>query len=111
MNHWLRFRVAAQGFTVLAICTYGFAVRRERAKAKEAGEETSPFMQSAIVRQQAKEKEDFEKRLQEAVKAEQQESTQKDGKAPDWKAAWKEGMLKKNRENDEKRIKPTDRAH
>jgi hypothetical protein len=111
MNHWLRFRVAAQGFTVLAICTYGFAVRRERAKAKEAGEETAPFMQPATVRQQAKEKEDFEKRLQEAVKAEQQESTQKDGKGPDWKAAWKEGLLRKNRENDEKRTKPADRTH
>src|ERR1700761_1139510 len=107
MNHWLRFRVAAQGFTVLAICTYGFAIRRAREKAKEAGEETAPFVQPATIRQQAREKQEFEQRLQEAVKAEQKESALKEGEKPDWKAAWKEGLLKKNRENDEKRGKTT----
>lgn len=131
MNQWLRVRVAAQGFTIIAICTYGFALRW-RAKANEAGSTDansgienpgasstggtgSSFVgdihvtPAALQRQAAKEKEkeDFEKRLEDAIAKDRVEENQK-GK-PDWKAAWKEGILRKNRENDAKRGKTTDK--
>lgn len=109
MNHWLRFRVAAQGFTILAICAYGFAIRRERARAKEAGEETAVFVQPLNERKQRKEKKEFEQRMEDAVKAEEEVPLKDDGKV-DWKAAWKAGLLKKNAENDEKRVRPVDRT-
>ncbi|KAG8761096.1 Respiratory supercomplex factor 1, mitochondrial [Serendipita sp. 396] len=115
MNHWLRFRVAAQGFTVLAICSYGFAIRSRRKAAEEAGEPATAI-QPLAVRQQAKEKEEFQKRLENAVRASKAEEEQyknlkeQEGKeGVDWKKAWKEGILRKNKENDEKRIKASER--
>jgi hypothetical protein len=121
MNQWLRFRVAAQGFTLVAICTYGFMVRARRAAAREAGQTPEPHLQNATDRQQAKEKEEFQKRLDDAIKASDLEMAknakiaEQEAKAGgpskvDWKEAWKAGILKKNAENDEKRIKPSERA-
>ncbi|KAG8835665.1 2' O-ribose methyltransferase [Serendipita sp. 399] len=116
MNHWLRFRVAAQGFTVLAICSYGFAIRNRRQAAKEAGDPATEI-QPHTVRQQEKEREEFQKRLENAVKADKAEEEkyrklkEQEGKGGvDWRQAWKEGILKKNKENDEKRIKPSERG-
>jgi len=133
MNQWLRVRVAAQGFTILAICTYGFALRWRNQGQTNNVDATSSVESSsaprgqgdssivgdvqvtpaALLRQAAKEKEknEFERRLEEAVvkhRVEQDQEESGKGK-PDWKAAWKEGLLRKNRENDARRIKPTRR--
>lgn len=130
MNQWLRFRVAAQGFTILAICTYGFALRWRKKQEDAASVETNTSVNgpavltstrgnsivgdvqvtpAALQRQAAKEKEkeDFGKRLEEAIAKDRLEEAQKE--KPDWKAAWKEGILRKNRENDAKRVKASDR--
>ena len=114
MNQWLRFRVAAQGFTLLAICSYSFSVHRRRQAAAAAGEEPPRHAQSTAMKQRNDEKQDFEKRLERAVKKTKEEeklgaSSEQEGKV-DWKEAWKAGILKKNAENDEKRIKPSERA-
>lgn len=112
MNQWLRFRVAAQGFTVVAICSYGLHMRNQRVKAAADGEEPAPHVQSMNERQASKEKIEFQKRLDDAVKTTKLEESglpKDDGKPVDWKAAWKAGILKKNAENDEKRIKPSER--
>lgn len=110
MNNWLRFRVAAQGFTLIAICSYGFHIRNLRTQAAETGEEPAPHVQSISERQATREKADFQKRLDDAVKATKLEENRDEGKHVDWKAAWKAGILKKNAENDEKRIKPSERT-
>jgi DNA-binding transcriptional regulator PaaX len=65
------------------------------------------------MREAAKEKEkgDFERRLGEAIVKDQAEQDQRESgkEKPDWKAAWKEGLLQKNRENDAKRARPAER--
>jgi hypothetical protein len=67
------------------------------------------------MKQKNDEKEEFERRLEHAVKATKAEEEtlgaagDKSGKV-DWKEAWKAGILRKNAENDEKRIKPSERA-
>jgi hypothetical protein len=67
------------------------------------------------MKQKNDEKEEFERRLEHAVKMTKAEEEtlgaagDKSGKA-DWKEAWKAGILRKNAENDEKRIKPSERA-
>jgi Hypoxia induced protein conserved region len=132
MNQWLRFRVAAQGFTILAICTYGFALRW-RKKNEDNTVDTSRTIDkpgmlgegrgsivgnvqvtpAALLREAAKEKEkgDFEKRLEEAIVKDRAEKDHKESgkEKPDWKTAWKEGLLQKNRENDARRVRPAER--
>jgi hypothetical protein len=133
MNQWLRVRVAAQGFTILAICTYGFALRwrkKNETDTVDAGRNvdnlsTPPgdgrgsivgnvqVTPAALLREAAKEKEkgDFEKRLEEAIVKDRAEREHKESgkEKPDWKTAWKEGLLQKNRENDARRVRPTER--
>lgn len=101
MNQWLRFRVAAQGFTVLVICSYGFALQaRKKKNPEEAGE-------SERDRLLAKEKADFQKRLDEAVEADRVEkllaAKQTKEPSPNWKEVWKAGILKKNEEHEQKK--------
>lgn len=114
MNQWLRFRVAAQGFTLLAICSYSFSVHKRRQAAAAVGEEPPRHIQSAAMKQKNDEKEEFERRLEHAVKttkAEEESLGAIDDKGKvDWKEAWKAGILRKNAENDEKRMKPSERA-
>jgi hypothetical protein len=69
-------------------------------------------MQSVNDRQASKEKFEFQKRLDDAVRAtklEESKLPKDDGKPVNWREAWKAGVLKKNAENDEKRIKPSER--
>jgi hypothetical protein len=133
MNQWLRVRVAAQGFTLLAICTYGFALRWRKKKETDTVDASSnvdnpsilrgdgrgsivgnvQVTPAALLREAAKEKEkgDFERRLEEAIIKDRAEQEHKESgkEKPDWKAAWKEGLLQKNRENDARRVRPAER--
>ena len=133
MNRWLRLRVAAQGFTILAICTYGFALRwrkKNETDTVDAGSNVGTpsvlradshssivgnvqVTPAALLREAAKEKEkgEFEKRLEQAIVKERAEREHKESgkEKPDWKVAWKEGLLQKNRENDARRVRPAER--
>lgn len=71
MNNWLRMRVAAQGFTVVAILTYAFKVRQDRGlTARVEGRHPEAVM--TVQTREDKEKRDFEKRLENAIKTEKE---------------------------------------
>lgn len=71
MNKWLRMRVAAQGFTVVAILTYAFKVRQDRGlTARVEGRHPEAVM--TVQRREDKEKREFEERLANAIKTEKE---------------------------------------
>lgn len=71
MNNWLRMRVAAQGFTVVAILTYAFKVRQDRGlTARLEGRHPEAVM--AVQTREDKEKREFEERLANAIKTEKE---------------------------------------
>lgn len=71
MNNWLRMRVAAQGFTVVAILTYAFKVRQDRGlPARLEGRHPEAVM--AAQTREDKEKREFEERLANAIKTEKE---------------------------------------
>jgi len=70
MNHWLRARVAAQGFTILAICGGAYLVnKREREAAAAKGSNDVSQESAAENRKQEKERREFEERLKNAEEA------------------------------------------
>lgn len=70
MNHWLRARVAAQGFTILAICGGAYWVNKQKREAAlaEAISNQGTRVDAETLRLD-KERKEFEERLQEAEKA------------------------------------------
>jgi len=71
MNNWLRMRVAAQGFTVVAILTYAFKVRQDHGlTARVEGRHPEAVM--AVQTREDKEKREFEERLANAIKTEKE---------------------------------------
>jgi Hypoxia induced protein conserved region len=72
MNNWLRMRVAAQGFTVVAILTYAFKVRQDRGlTARVEGRHPESVM--AMQTREDKEKREFEERLANAIRTEKED--------------------------------------
>jgi type VI protein secretion system component VasK len=69
MNKWLRMRVAAQGFTVVAILTYAFKVRQDRGLTARV-EGRHPEAAMTVQTREDKEKRDFEERLANAIRTE-----------------------------------------
>jgi len=70
MNHWLRARVAAQGFTILAICGGAYLVnKREREAAAAKGNGDISQESATENRKQEKERREFEERLKNAEEA------------------------------------------
>jgi len=70
MNHWLRARVAAQGFTILAICGGAYLVnKREREATAAKGSNDVSQESAAETRKQEKERREFEERLKNAEEA------------------------------------------
>jgi len=71
MNNWLRMRVAAQGFTLVAILTYAFKVRQDRGlTARVEGRHPEAVM--TVQTREDKEKRGFEERLANAIKTEKE---------------------------------------
>jgi type VI protein secretion system component VasK len=71
MNNWLRMRVAAQGFTVVAILTYAFKVRQDRGlTARVEGRHPEAVM--TVQTREDKEKREFEERLANAIRTEKE---------------------------------------
>lgn len=71
MNNWLRMRVAAQGFTVVAILTYAFKVRQDRGlTARVEGRHPEAVM--TVQTRGDKEKREFEERLANAIRTEKE---------------------------------------
>ncbi|KIL68380.1 hypothetical protein M378DRAFT_158169 [Amanita muscaria Koide BX008] len=70
MNHWLRARVAAQGFTILAICGGAYWVNKQKREAAlaEAISNQGTKVDAETLRLD-KERKEFEERLQEAERA------------------------------------------
>jgi hypothetical protein len=66
MNYWLRARVAAQGFTILAICGGAYLVNKHEREAIAAGSEDISQENRA---KQEKERREFEERLKNAEEA------------------------------------------
>jgi len=71
MNNWLRMRVAAQGFTLVAILTYAFKVRQDRGLTTRV-EGRHPESVMAVRTREDKEKREFEERLANAVRTEKE---------------------------------------
>ena len=71
MNNWLRMRVAAQGFTVVAILTYAFKVRQDRGLTGRV-EGRHPEAVMTVHTREDKEKREFEERLENAIKTEKE---------------------------------------
>ncbi|KAF8352107.1 altered inheritance of mitochondria protein 31, mitochondrial, partial [Amanita rubescens] len=70
MNHWLRARVAAQGFTILAICGGAYLVNKREKEAIAAKGSNDVSQESAAEnRKQEKERREFEERLKNAEEA------------------------------------------
>lgn len=121
MNRWLRFRVIAQGLTVVILCGYAFSVREKKmhqqpplagipTEARLGLDPGRTFQNGPKIsaQQAAKEKFEFEQRLQQAIHNEEMNESAKHGAGTDaptgsWKDAWKAGMLKKNAEHAEKK--------
>lgn len=71
MNNWLRMRVAAQGFTLVAIMTYAFKVRQDRGlTARVEGRHPEGVM--TVQTREDKEKREFEERLANAIRTEKE---------------------------------------
>ena len=71
MNNWLRMRVAAQGFTVVAILTYAFKVRQDRGLTNRV-EVRHPEAVMTVQTREDKEKREFEERLANAIRTEKE---------------------------------------
>lgn len=71
MNNWLRMRVAAQGFTVVAILTYAFKVRQDRGLTARV-EGRHPEAAMTVQTREDKEKREFEERLANAIRTEKE---------------------------------------
>lgn len=65
MNHWLRARVAAQGFTILAICGGAYLVNKREREAAAGSEDISQENRA----KKEKERREFEERLKNAEEA------------------------------------------
>jgi hypothetical protein len=71
MNNWLRMRVAAQGFTVVAILTYAFKVRQDRGLTARVEGRHPEAVMTAQTRED-KEKREFEERLANAIRTDKE---------------------------------------
>ena len=69
MNHWLRARVAAQGFTILAICGGAYLVNKREREAAAAKGSNDVSQENGVESRVEKERREFEKRLKNAEEA------------------------------------------
>ena len=87
MNHWLRFRVIAQGFTICAIVGGGYFMNGQ--KQKQAAEEVAAERLEA---ERLKEREGFEERMKAAEEAhameEQAKASFTDGRGATKSSGW-----------------------